>query len=125
VNTITNKLKQYYADPVIRSAFFILLFVIFLFIAFKVSTKEAEIKAEDKKKLDSLETVLIDLKTKQKSYDSIIYNQNMIIEKLDYKLDHVKQKETIIKEYYRNLGEKVDNFNNTQVDSFFRNRYGY
>lgn len=125
MNTITNKLKQYYADPVIRSAFFILLFVIFLFIAFKVSTKEAEIKAEDKKKLDSLETVLIDLKTKQKSYDSIIYNQNMIIEKLDYKLDHVKQKETIIKEYYRNLGEKVDNFNNTQVDSFFRNRYGY
>lgn len=125
MNTIYNKIKQYYADPIKRSAFFILLFLGLLFIAFKISTKEAQIRTEDRKKLDSLDATIVDLKAKQKSYDSIIYNQMMIIEKLDYKLDNIKQKETIIREYYRDLGEKADKFNHTQIDSFFRNRYGY
>jgi hypothetical protein len=44
---------------------------------------------------------------------------------LDYAISNVKEKETVIKEYYHEVSDKVNNYTPTQVDSFFKARYNY
>jgi hypothetical protein len=78
-----------------------------------------------KKKLADLEERSKKLEQRQLSYDSIIHNQQELIANLDYRIDNIKEKTTIIKEYYIKEQEKVDTFTHTQIDSFFKSRYKY
>ena len=47
------------------------------------------------------------------------------IEEIDHQIDDVKEKTTIIKEYYHEQGQAINSFNSSQLDSFFAKRYGY
>ena len=78
-----------------------------------------------KKKLADLEERSKKLEQRQLSYDSIIHNQQELIANLDYRIDNIKEKTTIIKEYYIKEQEKVATFTHTQIDSFFKSRYKY
>jgi hypothetical protein len=78
-----------------------------------------------KNKIKALEEQSKKLEQQQLSYDSLIKDQQDIIETLDYKIHNVKEKTTVIKEYYIKQQERVDTFTNTQIDSFFKVRYKY
>ena len=78
-----------------------------------------------KKKIKDLEEKSKKLEQQQLAYDSLIHNQQELIANLDYRIDNIKEKTTIIKEYYIKEQEKVDTFTHTQIDSFFKSRYKY
>ena len=62
---------------------------------------------------------------KQKQIDSVIQAYNSKIGELDIKISNIKEKTTIIKEYYHEVSQAADKFTPNQVDSFFKSRYNY
>jgi hypothetical protein len=81
--------------------------------------------ADLKNKLKDLEEQSKQLEQKQSSYDSVISGQKELIANLDYAIHNVKEKTTLIREYYIKEQEKVDTFTHNQIDSFFKSRYKY
>ena len=61
----------------------------------------------------------------QQEIDAAIANYQNQISALDIQIGSIKEKTIIIKEYYREKGEEVNNYTTTQVDSFFKARYNY
>jgi hypothetical protein len=78
-----------------------------------------------KNKLKNLEDQSKKLEQQQLSYDSLIHAQQELIAGLDYRIHNIKERTTIIKEYYIKEQEKVDTFTHNQIDSFFKSRYKY
>jgi vacuolar-type H+-ATPase subunit I/STV1 len=97
--------------------------VLYFFI--QVITPKPKISEDFQRKLDSLNLVTEQLKKQQLSYDSAITADEKKIDEIDHQIDNVKEKTTIIKEYYHEQGQAINNFNSSQLDSFFAKRYGY
>ena len=86
---------------------------------------EFEEKTDVINQIDSLKKVAIELQEKQKQIearDSVFVE---VIDGIDHKIDNVKEKEIIVKEYYHTQTEKTKKYNPTQLDSFFKDRYNY
>lgn len=99
--------------------------IIILYLSIQLFTTKREISSNFKAQLDSLQKVTVALQKQQKSYDSIISSEEQKIKELDYQLDNIKEKTTIIKEYYHEQSKAADSYTPTQLDSFFAKRYGY
>jgi len=119
INTIKNWL------PIIKIIQYIAIVIIILYFAIQLLTTKREISSDFKAQLDSLQKVTVALQKQQKSYDSTILLEEEKIKELDYQIDHVKEKTTIIKEYYHEQSKAADSYTPTQLDSFFAKRYGY
>lgn len=76
-------------------------------------------------RIDSLEKANVNLQKQILKYDSI----NAILEskvfEVDNKIGNIKEKTTIIKEYYTEKNQGVAKYTPTQLDSFFKDRYNY
>lgn len=96
---------------------------LYFFIA--LVTPKPQIPEDFQRKLDSLNLVTKQLKKQQLSYDSSIKADEEKIAEIDFQIDNVKEKTTIIKEYYHEQGQAVNGFTSSQLDSFFANRYGH
>jgi len=81
----------------------------------------AEIKAQ----IDSLNAVNKQLIERQKQIDSTIAVYETEINQIDFQVDNIKEKTTIVREYYHEVGQQATQYNPTQVDSFFKSRYNY
>lgn len=81
----------------------------------------AEIKAQ----IDSLNAVNKQLIERQKQIDSTIKVYEAEVEQVDSQIDNIKEKTTIIREYYHEVGQQASQYTPTQVDSFFKARYNY
>jgi hypothetical protein len=88
-------------------------------------TPKPQMPAEYKIQLDMLNKSNGDLIAKQKQIDSVIATYNSKIGELDVRISNIKEKTTIIKEYYHEVSQAADKFTPTQVDSFFKKRYNY
>lgn len=88
-------------------------------------TRKPEIPAEVKQQLDTLQHLTDSLKENQKKYDAAIVEQQEIISEIDTRVDHVKDKTVIVKEYYHDQIQTVNTYTPTELDSFFKKRYGY
>jgi hypothetical protein len=119
INTIKNWL------PIVKIIQYIAIVIIILYFAIQLLTVKREISSDFKAQLDSLQKVTVTLQKQQKSYDSTILIEEQKIKELDYQIDHVKEKTTIIKEYYHEQSKAADSYTPTQLDSFFAKRYGY
>ena len=75
--------------------------------------------------IDSLTNANKALIEHQKQIDSTIHVYEAEVHKVDFKINNIKEKTTIIKEYYHEVSQQVDHYNATQVDSFFKSRYNY
>ena len=104
---------------------YIAVVIVLLYFAIQLLTTNKEISSNFKAQLDSLQKVTVALQKQQKSYDSTISLEEEKIKELDYQIDHVKEKTTIIKEYYHEQSKAADSYTPTQLDSFFAKRYGY
>lgn len=98
---------------------FIMYYMILLF------TPKPQMPTDLKNQIDSLTNVNKILIERQKQTDSLIKIYETKIESVDAKIDNIKEKTTIIREYYHEVGQKVDKYTPTQVDSFFKARYKY
>lgn len=88
-------------------------------------TRKPDVPVEVKKELNELQHLTDSLKENQKKYDAAIVEQQEIISVVDSKINHVKEKTTVVKEYYHDQIQAVSLYTPTEVDSFFKKRYGY
>jgi hypothetical protein len=111
--------------PIVKIIQYIAIVIIILYFAIQLLTVKREISSDFKAQLDTLQKVTIALQKQQMSYDSTLSIEQEKIKELDYQIDHIKEKTTIIKEYYHEQSKAADSYTPTQLDSFFAKRYGY
>jgi hypothetical protein len=87
--------------------------------------------SKTKEEVQSLKVMMITLddyikkeKEKQSAIDNSIKLVNQQIEKIDSSISKIKNQKIIIREYYHEKINSVDNFSDDEIDSFISNRYG-
>ena len=101
--------------------------LLLLFIIISIATKK-EVQVENpyiKAQIDSLARANDSLKIKQAQLDSASAEYQVQIDNLDWKVQNVGEKKTIIREYYHDRVKEPANYSPKQVDSFFKKRYNY
>jgi len=88
-------------------------------------TPKPQIPANIKATLDSLTAVNQQLIEHQKQIDSTIADYKEEVNQIDNRVNNIKEKTTIVREYYREVGQQVTQYTPTQIDSFFKSRYNY
>jgi hypothetical protein len=96
-----------------------------LYVLIWIFTFKPELPLEYKHALDSLNRANTELIAKQKEIDEVIGKQQLELHGLDDKIGDVKEKTTIVREYYHEVSNKVTQYTPTQIDSFFKARYDY
>ena len=90
-----------------------------------IATRKPQMPANIKATIDSLTNVNKQLIEHQKQIDSTIHVYEAEVKQVDYQIDNIKEKTTIIKEYYHEVSQQVNNYTSTELDSFFKARYNY
>lgn len=97
------------------------------FIVISISTKKEVISENPyiKAQIDSLAKANDSLRAKQARLDSVSAEYQVKIDDLDWKVQNVGEKKTIIREYYHEKVKEPIKYNPKQLDSFFKKRYNY
>jgi hypothetical protein len=103
----------------------ILAIILGVIIFTKIPSKKAEPTEFIKQQVDSLAKANAELQAKHAKLDSAsrVYEDALL--DLDWKVQNVGEKKTIIREYYRDKVKEPANYTPKQVDSFFKKRYNY
>ena len=120
LDTIKNFLFKNY-KTIIKLSFGLFIFYWLIF----VLTPKIQMSYQEKTKIDSLNMMMKELSKEQEKINSSIVNYNKNIEKVDNNISTIKNQKIIIKEIYHDEINRVVNYNDAQLDSFFTNRYGY
>jgi hypothetical protein len=96
-----------------------------LYVLIHIFTTEPQIPIEYKNTIDSLTKVNNALIERQKKVDSIIYDYETKLIDIQFRINNIKEKTMIVKEYYHEVSRETQSYNTTQVDSFLRNRFNY
>ena len=99
--------------------------VVALYFLIQLATCNPKMPAELKASIDSLTAANKRLMESQQHMDSAIANYNTEVTKVDSQINHIKTQTTIVNKYYTDLGQQVDHYQPTQLDSFFKDRYNY
>ncbi len=97
------------------------------FIMISIATKK-EKHVDDpyiKAQIDSLAKANDSLRIRQAQLDSVSAEYQIQIDDLDWKVQNVGEKKTIIREYYHEKVKEPAGYSPKQVDSFFKKRYNY
>jgi hypothetical protein len=114
-----------------RTSLFGVIGIIILIILVSIAVKNKNVEPVSPKDefiqnvIDSAAKDNVDLQAKQSTLDSIAHSIDDKLNVLDGKLNKVKNKETIIREYYHDRISKPGTYTPQQVDSFFKDRYNY
>ena len=90
-----------------------------------ITTRKPQMPADVKTTIDSLTNINKQLIEHQKQIDSTIDAYKAEVKQVDNQIDHIKEKTTIIREYYHEVSQQTEQYTPTQIDSFFKNRYQY
>jgi hypothetical protein len=90
-----------------------------------VTTRKPQMPIDYKAAIDSLTKANTLLIKKQNQLDSTIRVYKSEVKAIDTKISNIKEKTTIIKEYYHEISQQTSHYNAAQVDSFFKSKYGY
>jgi len=90
-----------------------------------ITTRKPQMPADIKATIDSLTTVNKQLIEHQKQIDSTIDAYETKNKQIDFQLNNIKEKTTIVREYYHEVSQQTEQYTPTQVDSFFKDRYKY
>ena len=99
--------------------------LIVLFGIIWLTTRQPQMPADIKATIDSLTAVNKQLIEHQKQIDSTINAYEAEVKQVDFQLDNIKEKTTIVREYYHEVSNQAEQYTPTQVDSFFKARYKY
>lgn len=115
---ILNFFKENYKTMItVIVGLFILYWVIY------VLTPKMKMSDIEKQKMDSINVVIKQIYKDQQRIDSGVSVNNQKIEEVNNNIDNIKGQKTIIKERYYEEIIRVDNYSNSDLDSFFTNRY--
>jgi peptidoglycan hydrolase CwlO-like protein len=106
---------------VINTVIGTLLICILIYLAIPKPNIPADLKAS----IDSLTTQNKKLIEHQKLMDSAISAYQSQINQIDNHISRIKSQTTIVNKYYNDLGKQIDQYQPTQIDSFFKSRYNY
>jgi hypothetical protein len=108
-----------------KIGFYIIGGLLVLFGLLWVTTRQPKMPANIKATIDSLSAINKQLLERQKQIDSTIAVYETEINQIDNQVDNIKEKTTIVREYYHEVGQQATQYTPTQVDSFFKARYNY
>lgn len=119
-----NIYKTFFYDTIsfaIKALFvvFILYWVIYLFSPNMIQS------SKDNEKIELILESINELKNKQKTIDGNVVKFENEIDSLNKTILKLKLQKIIIKEIYYEEINRVAQYNDAQIDSFFSNRYGY
>ena len=114
---LLNKYKKQIAYIII--GLFLLYGVIWL------ATREPKMPIEIKASIDSLTAANKKLIESQQHMNNAISNYELKLNTLDSQIANIENKTVIINRYYNNIGQQVNKYTPTQIDSFFKKRYNY
>lgn len=103
----------------------ILVIILGIIIFTNIPSRKDESTEFIKKQVDSLAKANAELQVKHAALDSTSKVYQDAILNLDWKVQNVGEKKTIIREYYRDKVKEPANYTPKQVDSFFKKRYNY
>jgi uncharacterized iron-regulated protein len=109
----------------IKNIIYIIVGVIVLYFTIQLATCNSKMPKELKASIDSLTAINKKLMESQQHMDSAIANYNTEVVKIDSQISHIKSQTTVVNKFYGDLGQQVDHYVPTQVDSFFKARYNY
>jgi len=115
-----SKVKKY-----IRPTLYVIGGLILLYGLIYLFTKKDQMSPEMKAAIDSLTKANVQLVEKQKQLDSTISVYKLQVDAVDGKIDNIKEKTIIIREYYHEQIQAVDKYTPTEVEGFFKHRYNY
>jgi hypothetical protein len=109
----------------IKNIIYVIVGLVLLYGVIWLATREPQIPTDLKASIDSLTLANKKLMESQQHMDSAIAVYNTKIVKVDSQINHIKSQTTIVNKYYNDLGQQVDQYQPTQIDSFFKQRYNY
>jgi len=109
----------------IKNIIYAIVGVVALYFIIQLATCNPKMPKELKASIDSLTAVNKKLMESQQHMDSVIASYNTEVVKIDSQISHIKSQTTVINKFYGDLGQQVDYYVPTQVDSFFKARYNY
>jgi len=74
-------------------------------------------------KIDSLNSVILDYRTKQLDLDKKIASYELDIKRLDFQIDSAENKIIEIRNYYDNKIKNISRYSASELDDFFAKRY--
>ena len=96
-----------------------------LYGAIHLFTPKPQMPAEYQALIDSLSRANVELAKQQRKLDSTIAQYNVRVNEIDVKVSNIKEKTTVVKEYYHDVIQQVKHYDAVEVDSFFKTRYKY
>jgi len=106
----------------------IIYFIIGLFLLYGIiwlATRKPQMSADLKASIDSLTLMNKKLIESQQHMDSTIMAYEFKLNTIDSQINNIENKTVIINRYYNNLGQQVDKYTPSEIDSFFKKRYNY
>ena len=108
-----------------KNIIYVIVGVVALYFIVQLATCNPKMPKELKASIDSLTTANKKLMESQQHMDSTITAYESKVEQIDNSISHIKNQTTIVNKYYNDLGQQVDQYQPTQIDSFFKQRYNY
>mgnify|MGYP003330149198 FL=1 len=108
-----------------KTILYIILGAVTLYGIIWLLTREPQMPADYKATIDSLAKANAALAEQQKTLDKDIHSYEGKVEQVDSQIHNIKEKTTVIKEYHHEIIQQVGNYNATELEIFFRNRYNY
>jgi septal ring factor EnvC (AmiA/AmiB activator) len=99
------------------------LFLLYLIIF--MLTPKPDMSELDKYKLEQLDKKINLIIENQKKLDKQIEGYKNELSQIDSTIAKVKNQKIIIKEYYKEQGEKITEMKPSEIDKLFHNRYKY
>jgi len=125
MNNLLNKISSFTCHPTTRRCVYLATIVCFILCVVLLLSNIKTGDSDYKKRLDSLDARSRMLEQAQTKYDSLIAEQQRVASELDIRITNIKEKTTIIREYYIKQQAKVNSMDHNQLDSFFRTKYQY
>ena len=96
-----------------------------LYLIVYLATPKPEMSALDKYKLEQLDKDINLIIENQKKLDKQIEGYKNELSHIDSTIATVKNQKIIVKEYYKEQGEKITEMKPSEIDKLFHDRYKY
>jgi septal ring factor EnvC (AmiA/AmiB activator) len=103
----------------------VIMVIALTFLLINIFTPKPEMSELDKYKLDQLNKDIHLIIENQKKLDKQIESYKKELSHIDSTIAKVQNQKTIIKEYYKEKGEKISGMKPSDIDSLFHKRYNY
>ena len=103
----------------------VILTISVLYLIIYLATPKPEMSELDKYKLEQLDKDINLIIENQKKLDKQIEGYKNELSQIDSTIAKVKNQKIIVKEYYKEQGEKITEMKPSEIDKLFHDRYKY